>query len=311
MVTFVWKVPTAGFCWQEAQDWWAKELTGAKLSPHVLMTNDGQPWRDYEPLRDVPDLFRIFAGLASTEAAMQQFANQYGNLGIERKAVLSDGRQVLAESWMEWEYEQYVLRVAIQVSEALKSGNHAQLERWFTWEWLNEETGSKRAVFRPDDAIPSHPYIHGANHGRILGVSIAGEAMREHATQWWMWRRTDPSDMRHPPSDPVELALATLRDWINNRLEKHAAPRLEYVDRQKDRVPLRLVTAPRTLFGAMWLQFTQELEGHLRYERCHQCQTWFRVNPKANRPSTRFCRDSCRVKAHRQRHPGKKVAASR
>jgi hypothetical protein len=135
--------------------------------------------------------------------------------------------------------------------------------------------------------------------------------MREHASQWSLWRRTDPSDIRHPPSDPVELALATLRSWVNDCLEQHAAPRLEYVDRQQDRVPLRLVTVPRTLLGAMWLQFTQELEGHLRYERCHQCQTWFQVNPKANRPSTRYCRPYCRLKAYRQRHPKKKVAASR
>jgi hypothetical protein len=125
-----------------------------------------------------------------------------------------------------------------------------------------------------------------------------------------MWRRTDPSDIQQPPSDPVEWALASLRDWVNRHLEKHASPRLEYVDRQKDRVPLRLAVAPRTLLGTMWLQFTQELEGHLRYERCEQCQTWFRVKPKGNRPSTRFCRDYCRVKAHRRGNRARKAAAS-
>jgi hypothetical protein len=73
-------------------------------------------------------------------------------------------------------------------------------------------------------------------------------------------------------------------------------------------VPLRFVIAPRTLLGVMWLQFAQELEGHLRYERCHQCQTWFRVKPKGNRPSTRFCRNYCRVKANRRE---KKAIATR
>ena len=52
---------------------------------------------------------------------------------------------------------------------------------------------------------------------------------------------------------------------------------------------------PRSLIGAMWLQFAQHVSSGLKVKICSQCANWFEVGGDARRIDAQFCSDACRV----------------
>jgi hypothetical protein len=310
-----WRVPTAGYRWAEAHlltdhgDRWEF----LERSERVLVPQS-EAYREYEPL-DVPELFRAFAALASSgtvpdwEARIQQFANRFGALGVAATARLTDPQQVpymashtMGEQLMTWHDESYRMRVALEVWDALQADDLDTLQRWFTWGAAEDFS---EGTFTPDDPWGVDPPM------QFISDELA---KRYAATTMIMQGRTDPTDHWEGwPSSPVHWALIHLREWVNRKLETHTSPRLQRVLSSPDKAPMQLAIIPKNLLGGMWLQFARVIEGELRYERCAECGTWFRVKPRGNRANTRFCRDVCRVKSNRRAHPKrpKEKAAAR
>jgi hypothetical protein len=82
----VWRVPMAGHRWCEARP--IVDGQERETSARVLVPEPGE-WHRYQPLLDVPDLFRRFAALEFPEGVadpseenVRRFADQYGSLGV-------------------------------------------------------------------------------------------------------------------------------------------------------------------------------------------------------------------------------------
>jgi hypothetical protein len=323
LLSFVWRVPVAGYQWRDAcalrplplaegVDHWRETperfLThNIPIIPSTLPSRGERPespWRTIAPLREAPDLFRGFANLPFSgeipplEEAVRQFANTYGALGIASFIRLPDGTMTHGESLTTWYEQHYLMRVALDVWEALKADDLSRLQRWFT---PTDEGSYHTGVFHPDEMWPGGL--------RQPAVQVFSDALMD-----LMWGlndnySTDPTNYRPDfPTTAAEWAMLHLRTWINLQLEHYTSPRLQWAPSSTTKAPMRQAIVPRNLLGAMWLQLALEIEGQLRYERCQTCGTWFRVPPKANRPSTRFCKDYCRVKWHRQ---ARRAAAGR
>ena len=98
--------------------------------------------------------------------------------------------------------------------------------------------------------------------------------------------------------DYVGPALHALQAGINKILQKHPVnPRLLW-DPNHRRMSLYL--APTSLLGAIWLQLAQAIQGNKQYRQCEQCLRWFEVGAQV-REDAKFCKQSCRSKAYRER----------
>ena len=57
----------------------------------------------------------------------------------------------------------------------------------------------------------------------------------------------------------------------------------------------------QNLYSGVWLQFADAVTNDRIFSRCRECGKWFEVAPEVARSHRRFCSNSCRSKAYRQR----------
>ncbi len=293
-IAMVWHVPIAGHRWCEGRP--IVDGHEHEANARVLVSEPGE-WRRYQPLLDVPHLFRSFAELEfqdegpACEEHVRRFADQYGVLGIGFLVQLPDGQARYGEELVAWYREGSLMHHAMKVWDALQADDIPTLERWFT------STTTKLysvGTFSPDDGWPSMVNLDPTL--RYISDEAASQFRHLSAIQ-----ETDPSDHWPDwPTGPVQWAMSYLRRWVNQQLEVHTSGRLQYAPFSPDHAPLQIAIIPKNLLGGLWLQFAGAIERELRRGRCAECGTWFRVKPKGNRSNTRFCQDYCRVKANRR-----------
>lgn len=243
----------------------------------------------YDPFREEPTLFHLFAELPPTdEVAILAFAQKFGVLGIpepsvvEREAVTRStttassavDQLVDAEPLDVWAREVRAMRHAVDVFDALQTRDHESLAQWFT---LNAEG---LAWYRRTDALGSHQ----------IGAGL-------------------PTGMKARGLTPglISVARRVLRDeFINERLKRHVSFLLVPADR--DRARRQHVRAvPANLLGALWLALARAVDGDIRYRRCawRPCQKWIEITRTfdGHTKAARFCCDAHRVYDYKKRNP--------
>jgi hypothetical protein len=58
---------------------------------------------------------------------------------------------------------------------------------------------------------------------------------------------------------------------------------------------------PRSLLGALWVQFTESLNPARTYKECPHCGRRFAVSPDTKRRDSAYCSTKCRVAAYEKR----------
>jgi hypothetical protein len=289
MFRCLWRVPIEGFQWVLAQPVIPHQPAAEPV--RVLAPVGAPQWRRYDPLRDEPALFRTFGEVAPTEADIQVFASRYGALGLDEPVILPDGKGARGERLDTWRTELATMHHALRVWEALKAGAHEDLARWFH----RTDHGS----FSTIEYHPDEPWPRGVLQ---QGVQVVSDELADLV--WFLQGRARHDLVASPEAtEPRGWALATLRGWVDVRVGRYTGLRVHYGAADARAVPLALVVVPQHLLGALWVQLALAIERNPRYERCHQCRTWFPVPPKANRPNTRFCSTRCRMQAYRATHP--------
>jgi hypothetical protein len=296
MFEFMWQVPTNGFQWVEAE-WWFPSSPPLPAADWFLTRCAGGSGGFYHPLTDEPALFLTFADVAPTEAAVLDFANRYGQLGVLDDIRLPNGRPSYGERLDRWVTELRSLKATIQVWEALTEERYEDLARWMSW-----RPG-------PMDELEEWDRIIHYTPDHVVDVVDIPPAVRIPAMVpgLWVWSAGDtgvPSGdptTRDISTTPADLACAYIRELVNVRLRDYTSTRL--LDRQATpgALPIGLSVVPTNLLGAIWLQCARAIEGVGRYQRCPQCRKWFAVPPKAMRDSTSYCTTRCRVAAFRAR----------
>jgi hypothetical protein len=257
--------------------WWASEHghhwedpgRGTVLSnPRLVLKNKREvPQKPYYPL-DVPALFGKFADLDPSQDAILQFANQYGFLREMR------GPELLSE----WEHEIRSLSQAVLLWEWLKNRQTSELQRFFTWEgdrltapeMYDERTQTWRKVIL--STLPVKSFLE-------LGQKP------DKPGYWSLGPSFKPNDVKKP-------ARALIEHMVSRRLGQEIHAGFSHGE---------IYMWPKSLIGAMWLQFAEAIAGKTEYIRCVVCRKWIRLKQKAKGKGKIYCSNRCKQAAKRRK----------
>jgi hypothetical protein len=227
-----------------------------------LATQEPTTWTLYQPLKRYTGLYRGFMGLQTQEEILG-FANKYGRLGVpgtDGPLTTESGSVIFPESVADWGYEVAMMRSAVMVWDALQRADHKYLKSVIHW-----KRKPKRILFK--DFFYT---------GKI--------------------KDTRPDDSQVKFGELNWPASRYIQDRINDALRDNVAPRMLWDESNE----LKLYHVPKTLLGAMWLQFADAVSYNLEYRACNWCGKSFEVT-RSTRSDRLYCSNSCRVSASRKR----------
>jgi hypothetical protein len=275
-----WRVAVDGYRWVKAKairdD---DDYEGRFLTSGILARS-----RVYSPFIDEPSLFIKLSELEPTEKGVVAFANLYGLVVGETIMTLEDRKTATGDRLKTWRRAIVTMRHALDVWNAIKEADRKKISRWFA---LEDHGDFVDIVYSPDEPWPT-------------GVGHFSPQFTKDDRAWEFGDARGEPDLADIPMNETGAALAWLRMNVREHLRENASPSFLYLPESKDPVPLGLSIVPKNLLGVVWLQFARAIEGDVWYQRCLQCQRWFRVSTKARRPTTTFCSTNCRVKYHRR-----------
>ena len=294
LVQFNWSVPDHGYRWVRArsndqspepkplgpdasdEEQRTYEIERWFAAPRLYLTDGvplGQPLgpvRITQPLKDCSGrLHRYFAKVQPTPDGILEFANNFGCLGGDIRTEISvreddKNTQQRGEGEREWAGE------IANISRAVR-----------LWDMAREEkTEELASVIHWDDK----------------GVALQWEEERSYkliATDLYHTGRLNL--MRR--GDLVTPAMLLVQEIVNTELSNRplVSPRLLW---NTDTKQLEQHLVPNSLIGAIWLDFTNAINGNVPYRRCIECGDAFPVSPKAHRKQ--FCSAKCRIAKHRR-----------
>jgi hypothetical protein len=280
-IVFRWNRPAnASFRWETQ----APFDHPTRKSQYLVDPDDRRRIR-YAPLDLNPALWRRFASMEPTPAAILGFANRYGKLGID-EALAIQGPVRWGEPLSTWRMEILRLSYAGEIWDALRNGKLKNILPYLR----TGEGQTRRVIFSRKDE-------HGITiqfSADLRGVELAP-----------LVRNISLQNREHV----VRLVKLLLQRVINDQLEQERGASLRCVfDPEHERLALHVV--PKSLLGALWVQFGRAVEMNVEYRRCQQCEGWFEVSSLGKRQSAIFCSDRCKVAELRDRQArARKLAA--
>jgi len=126
-------------------------------------------------------------------------------------------------------------------------------------------------------------------------VDTHGRWMREIAhmrTHVELWEAIEGGKAGPEAMDRIRSAIngVLAGDQVTVRFEKNS---------QLNREFLHIV--PKSLLGAMWVQFAQAVANDKKYRNCSTCGKWFEIAPDTARTSRTHCSEACKSRAYRHR----------
>ena len=240
--------------------------------------------RVYQPLKAETGLFLIFARAEPTREGIAGFAAKYGMLGpgaelrIKPLALERDLRNMTdrvnagdltieevegiihdtAEPVGCWAYQMFSLRAAVELWDLIQQGDSAGLARRIQW----RRGADRRWAVYYTGCVP-----HDATQPGAAGCPGFGDSLiASHEEHTQLLDSLRPGDLYGP-------AFAYIERTINLRLDGLVAVRSRWSGR-RDRIPQRLV--PRSLLGAIWLQFAQACDSNRKYQGLRPLRPPFR-----------------------------------
>lgn len=257
-----------------------------------------------------PGLFRNFASVKPSRAAVLRFAEKHGTLALWERFQTNETEEALGDSMTSWWLEIRGMGEVLRVWDAAKGrrpADHRFLREHFELK-AHQIPDYVEAWYRPDQRLPAGCF-------RRLASSVPSWIMAEPLDESALLRRVRvfsfnflrPGFRELPPFKQRRvLALAFLRRVVNDRIRAWVQGGLydseETVKpKQAHERPLALRLESPSLAGALWLQLAQSIDGDYRYQRCQACDRWIEISPKGSTRRREFCSATCRVRAWRRR----------
>jgi hypothetical protein len=284
LLQFPWRVAKAGYSWVQSMPALAASSQPASfLTDRRPIGTAGFRVMEYQPLVAFPGLFRVFTDTAPNQDGIKAFADRFGPLGPDVATEIplhdeGDPKRTLlgtGEAAGAWLGEILMMRFAVDLWEAARSGDVGRLERVISW----TEDGNGIQLIADREPLPDAPVPpeRGWIAGTHLGDDVHGRFVR---------------------GDLVKPALHYVQSKINEKLEGRASPRLLW-DKNRERLVLYIV--PDGLIGALWLQFARAVERDSKFRQCAECGIWFELARGTARADKLYCSTACRIKAYRKR----------
>jgi hypothetical protein len=282
--TFGWDVPLSPDAFRIEEC-----VSQGKPAPALVWQEDG-PVRHYWPLAGKESLYRILAAVSPTPEGIVDFARQYGRLGegVETYSTLPDGSYATVEPLAGWRTTIGWLGEAVRLWDLAQQSDSAELSKVIRWD--------KKGVVRyqaPRDLLI-----------RVFG-SLPPPELRSIIESMIEEKHVIASTVHNPKrfaafaqGDVVEPARCVVLSLVNDCLSRTAQPALLW-DVKARRVLLRHY--PRSLLGAVSLQFATAILSGRTTQTCPVCGRYFEVTALASRNDRLTCSNRCRVRAYRDR----------
>jgi hypothetical protein len=252
----------------------------------------------YEPLRDFPALFRIFAELDGTEDRFQYFADQFGLLGVGVSVKQDDAG---GEPYSAWRLIWSEMRRIAIVLDAIEANGSAALKACFS-------------VTSDTITTTNLPTV---DYGALRGLAMFhGPAFsKSHDGPLWdlLTARRVTEGRRYRLIARCWLALL-LNKWMSGYYLPEAQVFSQAVPDDDTLEGWSVRHRPSSLAGALFLQASGVVAGGVRHRQCPGCRKWFVVSTDrqiGKRSHARYCGDpKCRKVAWRLRQ-GMKPRARR
>lgn len=274
---FVWDVAKSGYQWVEVPDRWG-DLGGTRTVLRPIDPEKGI--RTYRPLDDEPALFRNFARIDLTPEDILRFANRYGLLCTE----LSGLQWATPSSPLDFHYP----TPAMWLNLVRWLRHHIRL-----WD-MSENRDSlelKRLVQVDGDDVIFFSCLDDEN----LAQFISGRARRttRRESKYLL-------NFQNEPPQKIPFAAAALYVASKVSIALRADSETGMFWSPLDHRPVFRIF-PRSLWGAICLQFCQAMDRGTRYLQCIECGKWIALAPGINRSDRLTCSPTCRTKAYRGR----------
>lgn len=283
---------------------------------------DADPWliaswgARYEPLSELPALFREFAAMPVDRHAYLAFAEAFGPLTAR-----PDGGFPARLSF--WGREHLELRYAVSLFDALGSGGTDDLEALGI---VSKSSDGNPMADRRFEVAPSYAgdwdqiieslfecssrecdaFTVQTLRNRVSG-NTEGEALerlmaRRPEVIVYTYGRKDTS-----PRIIVRRILASL---LTDAFTRHAVSTAFITDGSSLGLGIEPSYKVRDLVGALWVQLALAVAGNRTYRSCPVCGKWWDATDARSHKTV--CSDNCRAKrSYRQRKAAKEEAAAR
>jgi len=228
----------------------------------------GQEGEVYEPLKEEPALFKIFAALDETEDAFLDFARTFGTLedGGGKKPRYGSAHP---DDFFMWVSAKRVLATAVGQWDGLKSGQASSVIQGM---YETRPLGDMLGVYSCDSPMPWQDTV-------VDGL---------------LWPARTPVIVMPTNSTERDIARSLLRQALNRSLDSHHVSLSLVATPQVYGAGLRLTYNVDTLIAAMWLQFALAVDGNRDYATCVVCgKPWDRTDARSHK---KVCSDKCRAK---------------
>lgn len=221
-----------------------------------------------------PDLYRKFAGIAPTEESFQDFANEFGLLGIREDQEQLSGIGLkspftIGESWWFWFSTHRTIRAAADLLDRISAGDVSEVltNPWGRWLW--HEPGKPPTKNHKQD--PDNPlFLRGLRNYRHEKLN-----------------------------DPIQVARHFIEQTINERLDRgRSTVRLDWdVAREEFIFHVR----PVGLASMMFWQIARVASGKVEYRSCPICRKVLEVSKGRFTKAKTYCDTACKMRAQRLR----------
>jgi hypothetical protein len=295
----VWQVPktASGYEWAECKTW------GGGRKVRSLVGAEGAEFDTYYPLRGQVALYRVLAETEPTEEGILGFGSRYGRLGgsasllghVLGRTGRADWEVISFEPFPEWRSRILHLREVLHLWDLVRSGDRKGLAEVIRW----ERPGDVRYRSVPGVYAPLGVAIPGIDEDGVEGQDIFRWYEHRLSLSYTSPVREAEELFRQIPVGDLERpALLFILGYVNGFLTADVGLRLVW-DSSTNRAVLQEI--PKSLIGAIFLQFSQAIHSDRECRRCQACGRWFELAPGVNRSDRLTCSDSCRSRAYRDR----------
>lgn len=288
-----WGVRKGGYRWAEEDEINQKGLIGLLgevqpvSAPCLVPVIDVDEER-YNPLSH-PTLFGEFADVPPSRDEILAFANRYGFLRAS----------LFGESLKDWSSQIRLLAQTVLM-----------------WEWWRERDVNtlSRSIEWQDGKLVLRDIYGG---GRLFGEPTAPNTFPEPEDRIVFFTPDEYSAaysnwIRNPSGPTPTLGLrgsfagedvlgACLR-LISLQISAQLDDQIETAFNNSDGIIFR----PKSLLGAMWLQFAEAVAGRQEYKRCEKCKRWMlKFNAKGK--ERKFCSNACKQAVKNKRFRAKQI----
>ena len=234
----------------------------------------------YDPIHESPVLFREFADLDCTAGNVLQFIEQYGPLGIDHD------RTEFCEGLPHWEGETQLMRLAIRLWEALRSGHATQAVQELRT-WPVKDSDHRVVTSLVFDQYGEHDDLELLFGGPSLRIALV-----------------------EPGATEREIVQAALSGLISRQFVRHDVQPGLFPNSSAYGAGLRLSFEAPNLIALLWLQLALAIDGNREYRTCPVCGNWWDATDA--RAHKKVCSDKCRAKkSYRERKEAAKKGDAR